>query len=67
MVAVPSADLVDGVIAVTQKEFGYQIFNLGESQTVRLSYLVKLLEEALGIGPGSIVIDKGQIKKGSAS
>jgi 2-oxoglutarate dehydrogenase E1 component len=27
----------------------------------------KLLEEALGIGPGSIVIDKGQIKKGSVS
>src|SRR2546427_911666 len=42
------SDTVDGVIAVTQKEFGYQIFNLGESQTVRLSYLVKLLEEALG-------------------
>src|SRR5436309_3938512 len=28
------SDTVDGVIAVTQKEFGYQIFNLGESQTV---------------------------------
>src|SRR5216684_6813225 len=42
------SDTVDGVIAVTQKEFGYQIFNLGESQTVRLSYLIKLIEEALG-------------------
>ena len=42
------SDIVDGVIAVTQKEFGYQIFNLGESQTVRLSYLIKLLEEGLG-------------------
>lgn len=42
------SDTVDGVMAVTQKEFGYQIFNLGESQTVRLSYLIKLLEEALG-------------------
>ena len=41
-------DIVDGVMAVTQKEFGYQIFNLGESQTVRLSYLIKVLEEALG-------------------
>jgi len=41
-------DIVDGVMAVTQKEFGYQIFNLGESQTVRLSYLIKLLEETLG-------------------
>jgi 2-oxoglutarate dehydrogenase E1 component len=27
----------------------------------------KLLEEALGLGPGSIVVDKGQIKKGPAS
>src|SRR6266705_1888994 len=42
------SDTVDGVMAVTQKEFGYQIFNLGESQTVRLSYLIKLIEEALG-------------------
>ena len=41
-------DIVDGVMAVSHKEFGYQIFNLGESQTVRLSYLIKLLEEALG-------------------
>ena len=42
------SDTVDGVMAVTQKEFGYQIFNLGESQTVPLSYVIKLLEEALG-------------------
>jgi UDP-glucuronate 4-epimerase len=42
------SDIVDGVTAVTKKEFGYQIFNLGESQTVRLSYLIELLEKALG-------------------
>lgn len=41
-------DIVDGVMACTQKEFGYEIFNLGESQTVTLSYLVELLEAALG-------------------
>jgi UDP-glucuronate 4-epimerase len=41
-------DIVDGVIAVTQKEFGYQVFNLGESQTVQLWYLISLLENALG-------------------
>src|SRR2546428_5892647 len=41
-------DTVDGVLACTQKQYGYQIFNLGESQTVRLSYLIKALEEALG-------------------
>jgi len=42
------SDIVDGIISVTQKEFGYQIFNLGESQTVKLSYLIALLEQALG-------------------
>lgn len=41
-------DIVNGVIACTQKEFGYEIFNLGESQTVKLSYLIELLEKALG-------------------
>ena len=42
------SDIVDGVIAVTKKEFGYQIFNLGESQTVRLTYLIEVLEKAMG-------------------
>src|SRR5882672_2617602 len=66
------SDTVDGVMAVTQKEFGYQIFNLGESQTVRLSYLVKLLEEALGkkavvehlpVQPGDVPITYANIGK----
>jgi UDP-glucuronate 4-epimerase len=39
---------VDGVIACTQKESGYEIFNLGESQTVTLSRLIELLEKSLG-------------------
>lgn len=42
------SDTVAGVIACTQKEFGFDIFNLGESQTVKLSYLIELLENALG-------------------
>jgi UDP-glucuronate 4-epimerase len=41
-------DTVDGIIAATQKEFGFEIFNLGESQTVTLARLVELLEAALG-------------------
>jgi len=41
-------DTVDGIIATTQKEFGFQIFNLGESQTVTLSRLIEVLEGALG-------------------
>ena len=41
-------DIVDGVEACTRNEFGFEIFNLGESQTVRLDYLIELLEGALG-------------------
>jgi UDP-glucuronate 4-epimerase len=41
-------DTVDGIIACTQKEFGFEIFNLGESQTVTLTRLVELLEKSLG-------------------
>jgi len=41
-------DILDGVMACTGKEFGYEIFNLGESQTVKLNRLIELLETALG-------------------
>lgn len=41
-------DTVDGILACTTREFGYEIFNLGESQTVKLSHLIELLESALG-------------------
>jgi UDP-glucuronate 4-epimerase len=42
------SDTVDGVMACTQKQFGFEIFNLGESQTVTLSRLIEVLEKALG-------------------
>jgi UDP-glucuronate 4-epimerase len=42
------SDILAGVMACTQKEFGYEIFNLGESETVKLSRLIELLESALG-------------------
>ena len=41
-------DTLDGIIACTQMEFGFEIFNLGESQTVKLGRLIELLEAALG-------------------
>ena len=41
-------DIVSGVLACTRAEFGYAVFNLGESQTVRLDALLALLEESLG-------------------
>ena len=42
------SDTLQGIIACTRKEFGYQIYNLGESQTVNLNRLIELLENALG-------------------
>ena len=41
-------DILAGILACTQKEFGYEIFNLGESETVKLNRLIELLESALG-------------------
>jgi UDP-glucuronate 4-epimerase len=41
-------DILAGIMACTQKEFGYEIFNLGESETVKLSRLIELLEDVLG-------------------
>jgi len=42
------SDTVAGVMAVTEKEFGFEIFNLGESETVTLGRLIEVLEQALG-------------------
>jgi len=41
-------DILEGVLACTRNKFGYEIFNLGESQTVKLERLIGLLESALG-------------------
>ncbi|MHB8521261.1 MAG: SDR family NAD(P)-dependent oxidoreductase [Limisphaerales bacterium] len=65
-------DTVDGVIACTQQRFGYEIINLGESQTVKLSNLIALLEKALGTKavidrqprqPGDVPITYADISK----
>jgi UDP-glucuronate 4-epimerase len=42
------SDILQGVMACIERDFGYEIFNLGESQTVKLSRLIELLEQALG-------------------
>jgi UDP-glucuronate 4-epimerase len=41
-------DAIDGVIASIDRDLGFQIINLGESRTTRLSNLVQLIEKALG-------------------
>ena len=68
-------DTVDGVIACTQREFGFEIFNLGESQTVTLHDLIALLEKSLGktaiidrqpLQPGDVPITFANIDKARA-
>ena len=68
-------DTVDGVMACTQQEFGFEIFNLGESQTVKLNKLIELLEYFLGkkavvdrqpLQPGDVPITFADISKSRA-
>jgi UDP-glucuronate 4-epimerase len=69
------SDTLDGIIACTKKEFGFEVFNLGESQTVKLSQLIELLEAALGkkalidrqpMQPGDVPITFADITKARA-
>jgi len=66
------ADILEGVIACTRREFGFEIINLGESQTVKLSELITLIENALGkravidrqpLQPGDVPITFADISK----
>ena len=68
-------DIVDGVMAATGREFGYEIFNLGESQTIRLDRLIELIESAVGqkavidrqpLQPGDVPITYADISKAQA-
>ena len=69
------SDIVDGILACTQQTFGYEVFNLGESQTVTLSRLIEFLEAALGekavldrqpLQPGDVPITFADIAKARA-
>lgn len=55
------SDTVDGIVACTRRDLGFEIFNLGESQTVKLSYLVELLEKELGV---KAVVDRQPMQPG---
>jgi UDP-glucuronate 4-epimerase len=66
-------DIISGVLAAMQYEGPlYDVFNLGEAQTVELSRLVELLEQALGLQaaivhqplqPGDVPITYADISK----
>ena len=54
-------DILDGILACTRREFGFEIFNLGESQVIRLDQLIALIEGALG---KKAVIDRQPLQPG---
>ncbi len=65
-------DTLEGILACTRQEFGFEIFNLGESQTVTLSRLIELLEQHLDrkaildrqpLQPGDVPITYADISK----
>jgi UDP-glucuronate 4-epimerase len=41
-------DLIEGIFGVINRHRGFEIYNLGESQTTSLKDLIGLIEEALG-------------------
>jgi len=41
-------DIIDGTLGAISRNKGYEIYNLGESRTIRLTDLIQMLEEALG-------------------
>ena len=69
------SDILDGIMACTQNRFGYEIFNLGESQIITLSRMIELLADALGkkavldrqpMQPGDVPITFADISKARA-
>jgi UDP-glucuronate 4-epimerase len=65
-------DTLDGIIAATRKEFGFEIFNLGESECVTLARLIEILETTMGkkamidrlpMQPGDVPLTYADISK----
>lgn len=65
-------DIVDGIVACTRGEFGFEIFNLGGSRPVTLGKLIEGLEQALQVGaridrrplqPGDVPVTFANIAK----
>jgi len=65
-------DTLDGIMACTRTDLGFEILNLGESQTVKLGRLIELLEEGLGkkarierlpVQPGDVPLTCADISK----
>jgi UDP-glucuronate 4-epimerase len=54
-------DIVEGILACTRYAFGYEVFNLGNHDGVKLSYLIELIEKAVG---KKAIIDRQPIQPG---
>jgi UDP-glucuronate 4-epimerase len=68
------ADIIDGIVTALYNPFGFEIFNLGDSKTVELQYLVSLIEKNLDKKaiikrlpdqPGDVPITYADISKAS--
>jgi UDP-glucuronate 4-epimerase len=68
-------DTIDGIMACTRQHFGFEVFNLGESETISLQRLITLLEKALGtkalidrqpVQPGDVPVTYADISKARA-
>lgn len=65
-------DIIDGVISALDKQFEYEIFNLGNSHPIELNYFINVIEEELGkrakitklpTQPGDVSITYADISK----
>jgi len=65
-------DLIDGILGVIRHHKGFEVYNLGESQTTSLIELIRLIEEAfgkkanietLGTQPGDVSVTYADITK----
>ena len=41
-------DIIDGVVSALDKQFEYEVFNLGNSHPIELNYFISVIEEELG-------------------
>ena len=65
-------DIIKGILSVLDKEFKYEIINLGNSNPIELNHFISIIEKNLGkkakikkmpIPPGDVLITYSNIKK----
>jgi UDP-glucuronate 4-epimerase len=55
------SDIVDGILGCIDRALGYEVLNLGNNDTVKLSNLIELLEKAIG---KKAIIDRQPLQPG---